>query len=64
MAAATAQFGPYGSGEIDGPGTLETTGATTIENNLYLGGGLAWINSGTINDETTVYIRARLRRKR
>ncbi len=48
--AGAAQFGPFGSGEVDGPGTLATTGTTTVEEPLTLGGGLNWTNSGVVND--------------
>ena len=48
--AGAAQFGPFGSGEVDGPGTLATTGTTTVEEPLTLGGGLNWTNGGVVND--------------
>jgi hypothetical protein len=46
----------YGADEIDGPGTLSTSGTATISSSslpdqgLYLGGGLVWSNAGIIND--------------
>ena len=47
--AGMAQFGPYGTGDIDGPGTLATTGTTTIDEGVYIGAGLVWDNSGTVD---------------
>ena len=52
--AGTAQFGPYGTGDIDGPGTLATTGTTTLDENVYSGEGLTWSNSGTVDDVTNL----------
>ena len=57
--AGTAQFGPYGTGEIDGPGTLATTGTTTLDENVYIGAGLTWSNSGTVDDVTDLIGRFR-----
>lgn len=51
----TAQFGPFGNAEVDGPGTLSSSGTTTISEDLYLGGGLDWSNSGTVDDGGYVY---------
>ena len=52
--AGAAQFGPFGSGEVDGPGTLSTTGTTTVEESLTLGGGLNWTNGGVVNDASNI----------
>ncbi|HEY2619465.1 MAG TPA: hypothetical protein VGI78_19145, partial [Acetobacteraceae bacterium] len=49
--AGATQFGPFGTGQINGPGTLSTAGTTTIEETLLLGGGLDWSNSGTVKDD-------------
>ncbi len=36
--------------QIDGPGTLLTTGTTSISANVQLDGGLVWDNSGAVSD--------------
>ena len=45
--AGKAEF-VYGTGDIDGPGTLSTTGTTSVDEVVYIGGGLHWDNSSTI----------------
>jgi hypothetical protein len=57
--------GYYGSaygGSITGPGTLTTTGTTTLTEYsggyqvLSLGGGITWTNTGTVNDNGLIYL--------
>jgi hypothetical protein len=50
-----------GGGAITGPGTIATSGTTTISGNngggvLYLGGGVNVVNSGTINQAYYLYV--------
>ena len=40
---------------IAGPGTLATTGATSITAQSYLDGNLVWDNSGTVSDGAPIY---------
>jgi hypothetical protein len=46
----------FGTGFLEGAGTLTTTGTTTLagSNSFYLGNNLAWVNSGTVNQ--TYYV--------
>ena len=41
-------------GQIDGPGTLDTTGVTSFST-LYADRGLTWINGGTVTDTSVLY---------
>jgi hypothetical protein len=41
----------FGDGEIDGSGTITTSGTTTV-NNLYIGGGADWVNTGVVNQSS------------
>ena len=41
----------WAGGDVDGPGTLTTTGTTTISGSSYIDGGLTWINTGTVIDK-------------
>jgi hypothetical protein len=45
----------WSSGDVAGPGTLTTTGTTTISGWAYIDGGLTWINSGTVLDKYNIY---------
>lgn len=64
-------YNPPSGGEIDGPGVLTTTGATTISDPVYysngwpqnggvgeltLGGDVTWVNAGTVNDGGAIYV--------
>jgi hypothetical protein len=52
--------GPFtlSNGSIYGPGTLATTGPTSITPYAYLDGKLAWTNSGTVSDSGNLYLDA------
>ncbi|MDA8248084.1 MAG: Ig-like domain-containing protein [Rhodospirillales bacterium] len=68
--SAPASFASAGSGvgAIDGPGTLATSGTTTLSPYLsgyyaywvytaaILGGGLTWTNTGTVLDSATIAV--------
>jgi hypothetical protein len=43
-------------GDIAGPGTLSTTGTTTVNSTSYLDGGLTWTNSGTVLENYYSYV--------
>ncbi len=50
-----------GRGYVSGPGTVTTNGVSTINLNgadvsLDLGGGVTWVNGGTVNDGGIVYL--------
>ena len=45
----------WSGGDVAGPGTLTTTGTTTISGWSYIDGGLTWINSGTVLDSYNIY---------
>ncbi len=50
-----------GAGYLIGPGTLTTSGVTTIADystnaELFLGGGITWVNGGTVNDSGYGYM--------
>ncbi len=51
-----------GGGSIDGPGTLTTAGTSSIYDSnagytaLWVGGGLTWINTGTVDDNDQIYL--------
>ncbi|HTZ71523.1 MAG TPA: hypothetical protein VMB71_12790 [Acetobacteraceae bacterium] len=51
LATTAASLG----GNIDGPGTLTTAGATAVGNNLFLGGGMTWLNTGTVTQTANMY---------
>ncbi len=41
--------------DIVGPGTLTTSGTTTVSSNLTLDGGVTWNNAGVVNDSASIY---------
>ncbi len=45
----------WASATITGPGTLATTGATSITATPFLDGNLAWNNTGTVSAGTQIY---------
>jgi hypothetical protein len=56
----TVANGYFGSGYVEGAGTLTTSGTTTVSgwNNytFYAGGNLSWVNTGTVNQAYYFYV--------
>jgi hypothetical protein len=56
----TVANGYFGSGYVEGAGTLTTSGTTTVSGwntySFYAGGNLSWVNTGTLNQAFYFYV--------